>query len=150
MKFIICFIFACLLLTSCVTAPVQKPQPVRQTDPADIEASKRLEIVDYTRSLLGMKDLTGERAIFRNDCSGLVLGVYRSLGYKIRLNKNNESSSISHRLYETLEANGLVYYELPTRQADVVFLKEPQIIAGTTYLMSVLLMKYCPTIRSGF
>ena len=123
MKNIVCFILACLLLTSCVTAPVQKPQPVRQMDPADIEASKRLEIVDYTRSLLGMKYLNDEHNIFRNDCSGLVMGVYQSLGHEIRLIENTGTTSISHRLFETLEANGLVYFELPTKQADVVFFK---------------------------
>ena len=130
MKFIICFIFACLLLTSCVTAPVQKPQPVRQTEPADNDVRARLEIVDYSRSLLGMRDLTGERTIFRNDCSGLVLGVYQSLGHEIRLIDNTGTTSISHRLYETLEANGLVYYELPTRQADVVFFKRTTDYSG--------------------
>ena len=116
-KIIICFILTCLLLTSCVTAPVRKPQP------ADIGVRERLEIVDYSHSLLGMKDLTGESAIFRNDCSGLVLGVYQALGHEVRLNENNETTSVSHRLFETLEAHGLVYFEPPTKQADVVFFK---------------------------
>jgi hypothetical protein len=123
MKIIICIIVACLLLTSCVTAPVQKPQPAQPLEPADIGARERLEIVDYSRSLLGMKDLTGERAMYRNDCSGLVLGVYQALGHEVRLIENTGTTSISHRLFETLEAYGLVYYEPPTKQADVVFFK---------------------------
>ena len=79
--------------------------------------------MEYSRSLLGMKDLTGERAIVRNDCSGLVLGVYESFEHEVRLNGNPETTSISHRLFETLEAHGLVYFEPPTKQADVVFFK---------------------------
>lgn len=123
MKIIICFILTSLLLVSCVTAPVQRPQPVQLSEPADIGLRERLEIVDYSRSLLGMKDLTGERAISRNDCSGFVLGVYQTLGYKVRLNENPGTTSVSHRLFETLEAHGLVYFKPPTKQADVVFFK---------------------------
>ncbi len=124
MKIICCFILTCLLLTSCVTAPVQKPQPVQPTGPADIGARERLKIVDYSHSLLGKKDLTVERAIFRNDCSGLVLGVYQALGHEVRLNENTWTTSVSHRLFETLEAHGLVYFEPPAKQAVVVFFKK--------------------------
>ena len=129
MKIFICALFTCLIMTSCVTIPLQ--QTVQQPAPEDIEAMKRLEIVEYSRSLLGMKDLTvGEHAAFRNDCSGLVFGVYQSLGHKIRLIKGSRTKSISHRLYETLAASGLVYFEPPAKQADVVFFKRTTDYSG--------------------
>jgi hypothetical protein len=106
-----------------VTAPVQKPRPFEPTVRAEIGENERLEIVKYSRSLLGMRDLTLEGRIFRNDCSGLVLGVYRKFGYDVRLIKQRESKSISHRLYETLLAHGLVYNGRQPNRADIVFFK---------------------------
>jgi hypothetical protein len=123
LKIAACVIFAGLLLTSCVTAPIQRPRPVEPSAQVETGERERLEIVEYTRSLLGMKYLKGERGIFRNDCSGLVLGVFRNFGYEIELIESNESNSISHRLYETLETHGLVYKGRSPKRADVVFFK---------------------------
>lgn len=121
--FLTFFLFS-LLLTSCMTAPVKSYETVKD------ESAMRMEIVKYTRSLLGRKDLNGGNGSFRNDCSGLVLGVYYNLGYEFDLNHNSKSNLISQALYETLNAYGLIYSGPSPGRADVVFFKGTKARSG--------------------
>jgi hypothetical protein len=107
---------ACALLTSCVSPFVKTDEPV------EVESRKREEIARHGLSYVGMKDLQEESAQFRNDCSGFVVGVYRSLGYRVELTYYN-SRYVAENLYKNLRAKGLVYGGSRPRKADLVFFR---------------------------
>lgn len=109
--------FAILLLSSCM-APL-----IRVDESAEAEYAQRDEIVKGARSLLGQKDLTALSAYYRNDCSGYVLGVYRSLGYQIELRPASRTERITELLYRSLKSEGLTYVNARPKKADVVFFK---------------------------
>ena len=106
-----------LLLSSCITAPVKIPES------GTSEEVERLKIVQYAESLLGQKNIVQINGWFRNDCSGYVLGVYRSLGYKVRLLPKSYTRKISLVMYDSLNRRGLTYQIGIPRRADVVFFK---------------------------
>ena len=105
------------VLTSCTSLPIARKQLDRENE------ERRLEIVRYARSLLGKKDLAKENPGFRNDCSGLVLGVYGDMGYAIELDHTRRSRTLSDTLYRALHERGFTYVRFRPRPADLVFFK---------------------------
>ena len=119
MKYIF-LLFTCLLLiilSSCVTTPLKFTVPDQYDEPA------RNEIVQYAESLLGIRDLSQINGWFRNDCSGYVIGVYKTLGYRVKLFPHPYANKISHALYYSLNKRGLTYTSGTPKRADVVFFK---------------------------
>jgi hypothetical protein len=119
MKNITLSVLFCILLaaTSCVTAPTKYYGP----EDATSEQAQRTRIVQYAESLLGMRDLSHLNRWFRNDCSGYVLGVYRSLGYEVHLVREPNSRLISRALFHSLHTSGMTYSTGSPRPADIVF-----------------------------
>ncbi len=109
----------CVLMafTSCVTAPTKYFEP----EEVESEHTQRARIVNYAESLLGMRDISQLNRWFRNDCSGYVLGVYRSLGHEVRLVREPNSRLISRALYYSLHTSGMTYSSGIPKPADVVF-----------------------------
>jgi hypothetical protein len=106
-----------LVLTSCTSLPIALRDRDRENE------EKRLAIVRYARSLLGKKDLAKESPDFRNDCSGLVLGVYGGTGYPLELDHGRRSRTVSDAMYRALHERGLTYVRFRPRPADLVFFK---------------------------
>jgi len=119
MKNIILIVLICVLLaaTSCVTAPTRYYGPEDTTG----EQAQRTRIVQYAESLLGMRDISQLNRWFRNDCSGYVVGVYRSLGYDVHLVREPNSRLISRALFHSLHTSGMTYSTGSPKPADIVF-----------------------------
>jgi len=97
--------------------------PVRVGESAAVERDRREEIAAYAESLVGQSDLTAVNGNYRNDCSGFVLGVYRSLGYRVEPEGRKGNLRTTQLLYKTLRLRGYTYaYEKPPK-ADVVFFR---------------------------
>ena len=116
MKYIMpALFFLILLFSSCATMPLRIYDVENDT--------QRGEIVEYAQGFLGELDLTRHNGWFRNDCSGFVVGVYRSLGYRVRLTHAVGSRKVTQVLYRSLRARGLTYFGVPPKKADLVFFK---------------------------
>jgi hypothetical protein len=72
--------------------------------------------------LMGSKDLAIQNHAFRNDCSGFVVGVYRSLDYRVELQYYN-SRYVADNLFRNLQRRGHVYSSIRPRKADLAFFK---------------------------
>ncbi len=106
-----------LILSSCAAVPV------RIGKSAAVEQERREEIVEYAESLMGTGDLTAVNGNYRNDCSGFVLGVYRSLGYRVEPEQSRGATRGTELLYRILRSRGYTYaYEKPPK-ADLVFFR---------------------------
>jgi len=103
-------------LTSCVSPFVEIEEN------REAESVRRDEIVQSSLSLLGKENIEKEDGIARNDCSGFVVGVYRSLGYHVELEYHN-TQFVADNLYRNLRAKGKVYYGTRPRKADLAFFR---------------------------
>jgi hypothetical protein len=92
------------LLTSCTSLPIARKQLDRENE------ARRLAIVEYTRSLLGKKDLAKENSEFRN-------------GYEIDLGHARRGRTLSDALYRALHERGFTYVRFRPHPADLVFFK---------------------------
>ena len=72
--------------------------------------------------VVGSRDLSILDDIYRNDCSGFVVGVYRSLGYDVDL-EYYDSSFVAENLFRNLRARGHVYTGMRPKKADLAFFK---------------------------
>lgn len=117
------FLAILVFVSSCATFPTGGRAP------AEGEQQKRLEIVRYTRGLLGRKDLAGGDPRFKNDCSGLVLGVFRTLGYEVELTHTRRVRFLSDAIYRSLNERGFTYVNFRPKPADLVFFKKT--VAGS-------------------
>ena len=109
-------ILACSLigLSACVS-PMIEPREIYES-----EAAEREEIVEQGMNLLGSRDLSAQNDVFRNDCSGLVVGLYRSLGHDVELDFY-ESRYVAENLFRNLRAQGHVYSGMRPKKADLAF-----------------------------
>ena len=113
MRFLpIVFFLLLLFVFSCAAPPVR--EEIRE------DGRMRGEIVAEGEAYLGRTDLDGG-GHFRNDCSGYVIGLYRSLGYRVELTEYRGSESES--LYRNLSARRRIYYRGAPRRADIVFFR---------------------------
>jgi hypothetical protein len=111
------FLLLAGLAVSCTPAYVQRGQP------GTAEVQGRREILDYARSLLGVKRLSEIDGRFRSDCSGFVNGVYAVKGRKITYKYVRQGRPLSESLYLTLNDRNLVYSDMPPQPSDAVFFK---------------------------
>jgi len=112
-----------LLILTAVLAVSCSPAYVQRKEPSGDEIQARLALVNYAKSLIGVKRLNEMDGRFKNDCSGFVNGVYAVMGRKIKYNFVRQGRSLSESLYLTLDDKRLAYREMPPRPADVVFFK---------------------------
>lgn len=116
--FIILISVFLLVLTSCVTTPVNYGKNWYN------EEVERLNIVQHAEKLIGIKDLKRLNSVYRNDCSGFVIGLYKSLGYKVKLKYPiGKRYTISQLLYVNLRQKGLIYMNRIPKKADIVFFR---------------------------
>jgi hypothetical protein len=126
-RFFLLFIalFAACVLSSCATVAPRTEEPAPKgiplTQQHERQEAERLNIVEYAESLLGRKDLKSINRWFRNDCSGYVLGVYQTLGYRVRFPVRPPTRQISLLLHHVLYREGLTYTGQSPNIADVVF-----------------------------
>jgi hypothetical protein len=113
-----------MLAISCAGPYVRKGEPERD------EMHRRQEIVEAARGLIGTRDLVPMNRHFRNDCSGLVIGLYRMLGYRLEISPGHGKRSLSEQLFLTLQDRGRTYQEYQPLPGDVVFFKNT---TQTTY-----------------
>ena len=107
-----------LILTSCATTPITYRKGWYN------EEVERLKIVQKAEELIGTRDLKKINSVYRNDCSGFVIGLYRSLGYRIKLNRPHGSRyTLSQLLFINLRKRGLIYMNGIPKKADLVFFK---------------------------
>ena len=112
-----------IIVTSCAIAP--KTYRGGWYD----EEVQRLKIVQRAEDLIGVRNLRKIDSVYRNDCSGFVVGLYSSLGYKIMLNHPRGRYTLSQLLFINLRKRGLVYMSGDPRRGDLVFFR------GTTRKM---------------
>jgi hypothetical protein len=87
-----------------------------------LEEGERLALVERARSMVGVRDLRLADPVYRrNDCTGFVVGVYRSLGWKVPLRSYGGASRISELLFKNLHASRLTFYNASPRIGDLVF-----------------------------
>jgi len=110
-------LFAAALAVSCSPAYVQRKEP------AGDEMQARLALINYAKSLIGVKRLSEIDGRFKNDCSGYVNGVYAVMGRKIKYNFVRQGRPLSESLFLTLRDKNLSYVDMPPRPADAVFFK---------------------------
>lgn len=112
----LCIMLMCAVigLSSCVS-PMIQPERIYES-----EVQKREEIVEQGMKLVGVRDLSSQNDVYRNDCSGLVVGLYRSLGYDVKLDFY-ESRYVAENLFRNLRARGHVYSGLRPKKADLAF-----------------------------
>jgi hypothetical protein len=118
-------LFAACVLSSCATVVPRTEEPARRgillQQQYERHEAERLKIVEYAESLLGRKDLKSVNRWFRNDCSGYVLGVYQTLGYRVSFPVRPPTRQISLLLHHVLHREGLTYTGQSPNIADVVF-----------------------------
>jgi len=110
------FIMLLFLVSACATVP-------RQTVTFTDDAKERDRIVECAESLLGKKDLETLGSGFRSDCSGYIVGVYRTLGYRFSLEPQPGDRSVAQSLFWTLQKRNLLYSSRRPKKADLVFFK---------------------------
>ncbi len=112
------FIFVPLLLASACATITRPPA-------ADLrsEEEERSRIAAYAESLIGEIRLEPHGRGFRSDCSGYVVGVFRSLGYRVVIEPSPNDSSISQALFDTLQRRRLVFQDRRPGIGDLVFFK---------------------------
>jgi len=124
MLFFIPVIAACVL-SSCASVPSKYERPAQRKTigrrPVGQQEAVRAQIVEYAASLLGRRDLERINGWFRNDCSGYVIGVFRTLGYRMRFSSNPSTRQISLLLHQVLSRGGYIYTSAVPNIADVVF-----------------------------
>lgn len=103
-------------LSACVS-PMVEVEETREG-----EAVRREEIVQQGLGLVGSRDLSIQDDVYRNDCSGFVVGVYRSLGYDVDL-EYYDSRYVAENLFRNLRARGHVYTGTRPKKADLAFFK---------------------------
>ncbi|MGQ9615410.1 MAG: NlpC/P60 family protein [Spirochaetota bacterium] len=108
------------LISSCVVPALRTAPDQRQ------EFREREEIVRYALSLTGIRDLRAKNDSFRNDCSGFIIGVFKSMGYGIDLSGIGRTRA-TESMYFMLRSRGLTYIKGVPQKGDVVFFK------NTTY-----------------
>jgi len=106
-----------IVVTSCATAPRTYRGGWYQQE------VDRLKIVQRAENLIGVKNLRRINSSYRNDCSGFVVGLYSSLGYKIKLNHPRGRYTLSQLLFVNLRHRGLLYMSGDPKRADLVFFK---------------------------
>ncbi|MBN2322535.1 MAG: hypothetical protein JXQ30_02275 [Spirochaetes bacterium] len=98
------------------------------------ETKERSRIAEYAESLVGQMQLETLGRWFRSDCSGYIVGVFRSLGYRVVIEPSPFDSSVSQAIFDTLQRRRLVYTGRRPLIGDLAFFK------GTTekrrYLIS--------------
>ncbi len=104
-------------LTACVSPFVGVEEVPREG-----EAARRHEIVQQGMGLVGSSDLSIQNDVFRNDCSGFVVGVYRSLDYRVELQYYN-TRYVAENLFRNLQRRGHVYTSMRPKKADLAFFK---------------------------
>jgi hypothetical protein len=95
---------------------------IEPTEIYESDVAAREEIVQQGMSLVGSTDLSSQSDLFRNDCSGLVVGLYRSLGYDVKLDFY-ESRYVAENLFINLRAQGKVFSGARPRKADLAFFR---------------------------
>jgi hypothetical protein len=88
----------------------------------DTEALQREELVQRGLSFLGSRNISDHNSVRRNDCSGFVVGVYRSLDFRVELEHYN-TRFVADNLYRNLRSKGHVYYGMRPRKADLAFFR---------------------------
>jgi hypothetical protein len=96
--------------------------PVRMEDARETEALQREELVRGGLSLLGSQHISEQDGIRRDDCSGFVVGLYRSLGFSVELQYYN-TRFVADNLYRNLRSKGLVYSGMRPKKADLAFFR---------------------------
>ncbi len=104
------------VLTSCVSPLIYLEDSRKE------EYLKRDAIVEAGMRYLGKSNLADENDVFRNDCSGFVLGLYRLQGYSVTL-KRYSDRWITENLYRTLYSSGHVYGSISPQKGDLAFFK---------------------------
>ncbi|MDO9068204.1 MAG: NlpC/P60 family protein, partial [Deltaproteobacteria bacterium] len=112
-----------LLMLTAALAVSCSPAYVQRKEPAGEEMQARLALVNYAKSLIGVKRLSEMDGRFKNDCSGFVNGVYAVMGRKIKYNFVRQGRPLSESLYLILRDKNLSYGDREPRPADAVFFK---------------------------
>jgi hypothetical protein len=107
---------AMLLAASCAG-------PYIRREPARDEEFRREELVEAARGLIGAKDLTSLNRHFRNDCSGFVIGLYRMMGYQVKIPPGRGDRPLSERLFLAMQDRGHTYREYQPLPGEAVFFK---------------------------
>jgi len=120
-----------LLVNACATvqkrpvpsSPKEDEAHVQRPAPSPEREDERERIVEYAKSLLGRKELESVGKWFRSDCSGYVVGVYRSLGYRLTIESHPDDPSVAQSLFWTLQMRNLLYRNRRPKKADLVFFR---------------------------
>ena len=113
---------ACATVTRPPAADLRSEEKM-SSDRRSFEGEERSRIAAYAESLLGETRLEPHGRRFRSDCSGYVVGVFRSLGYRVVIEPSPNDSSISQALFYTLQQSRLVYKDRRPGIGDLAFFK---------------------------
>ncbi len=106
-----------IILTSCATT-------TRNIEKRWLrEETERIRIAQRAEELIGVGNLKAIDPVYRNDCTGFVLGLYRELGYRFDFESPGRGYTLSQILYINLRRRGLIYYHGDPDKADVVFFR---------------------------
>jgi hypothetical protein len=119
------FVLVVLFLTTAcatMTRPPEIEEPRSEVKTTE-EEEDRSRIAAYAESLLGQMRLEQLGRGFRSDCSGYIVGVFRSLGYRVVIENSPYDSSVSQAIFDTLQRRRLVYTDRRPHIGDIAFFK---------------------------
>jgi peptidoglycan DL-endopeptidase CwlO len=116
-------------LWGCATAPVRSPPtPSPAPVPPAVESSagpeSRQQAVALARRLLGRRTVTWAGNGFPDDCSGLVLGIYASVGMPLQGAAARPGDNAVTSLYRYARGRGRVYTSGAPAPGDLVFFRD--------------------------
>lgn len=111
-----------LALGGCATAPVRDPPPPTPEPAPEWSAGPeaRLQAVALARRLVGRRTVSWPGQPIPDDCSGLVLGIYASVGVSLRGMAQPGDNAVT-ALYRFARSHGRVFTSGTPSPGDLVF-----------------------------
>jgi len=118
-------VFVLLASWGCATAPVREaptPSAAPATE-APVSPDARQQAVALARRLLGRRTVNWPGQNFPDDCSGLVEGIYASVGMSLQGAAQHGDNGVTG-LYRFAQARGRVYSSGAPTPGDLVFFRD--------------------------
>jgi hypothetical protein len=114
-----------LVTCGCATAPVREPPTLSPTLPAEraVAPDARQQAVALARRLLGRRSVSWPGQTFPDDCSGLVEGIYASVGVSLQGAAQRGDNAVTG-LYRFAQTRGRIFASGIPAPGDLVFFRD--------------------------
>jgi peptidoglycan DL-endopeptidase CwlO len=115
--------FLIIATWGCATAPVREPPTLSPTSERPTAPDARQQAVALARRLLGRRTVSWPGQRFPDDCSGLVEGIYASVGMSLEGAARRGDNGVTS-LYRYAQARGRVFAKGVPAAGDLVFFRD--------------------------